>query len=48
MLQGATPASVAFVKMAENVVKEMNKRNVNLAATKKVEITTMRGCSTNE
>ncbi|MBJ09893.1 MAG: chromosome partitioning protein [Flavobacteriales bacterium] len=48
VLQGATPAAIAFAKMAENVVEELNKRNVNLAATKKVEITTMSGCSTNK
>ena len=48
VLQGATPAAIAFAKMAENVVEELNKRNVNLAATKKVEITTMSGCSSNK
>jgi ATP-binding protein involved in chromosome partitioning len=48
VLQGATPAAIEFAKMAENVVKELNKRNVNLAVTKKVEITTMSGCSTNK
>ena len=48
VLQGATPAAIAFAKMAENVVEELNKRNVNLEATKKVEITTMSGCSSNK
>ncbi len=48
VLQGATPAATEFTKIAENVVDQLNKRNVNLAATKKVEITTMSGCSTNE
>ena len=48
VLQGATHAAIAFAKMAENVVEELNKRNVNLEATKKVEITTMSGCSSNK
>ncbi len=48
VLQGSTPAAIAFTKMAENMVEELNKRNVNLAATKKVEITTMSGCSSNK
>ena len=48
VLQGATPAAIAFAKMAENVLEELNKRNVNLEATKKVEITTMSGCSSNK
>lgn len=46
VIQGSTPAAIAFAKMAENVIEELNKRNVNLAATKRVEITTMSGCST--
>jgi ATP-binding protein involved in chromosome partitioning len=45
VLQGATDVAQSFVDLAENVVTEMNKRN-ELAPTKKVEITTMSGCST--
>lgn len=48
VLQGATPAALSFVTLAENVVSELDKRNENLAATQKVEITTMSGCSTKE
>ena len=35
----------SFVQLAENVVVEMNERN-KLEPTKRVEITTMGGCST--
>ncbi len=45
VLQGATTVAQSFVDLADNVVVEMNKRN-ELAPTKKVEITTMSGCST--
>lgn len=47
VMQGATPAAKAFVELAKNVVVQVDKRNEYLEATKKVEITTMSGCSTN-
>lgn len=46
VLQGATPAALSFVALADNVVAELNKRNEKLEKTQKVEITTMSGCST--
>jgi ATP-binding protein involved in chromosome partitioning len=45
VLQGATDIANSFVQLAENVVVEMNERN-KLEPTKRVEITTMSGCST--
>ena len=45
VLQGATEIALSFVNLAENVVVQMNERN-KLEPTKKVEITTMSGCST--
>lgn len=45
VLQGATDIALSFVNLAENVVVQMNERN-KLEHTKKVEITTMSGCST--
>jgi len=45
VLQGATDIAQSFVDLAENVVLQMNERN-KLEPTKKVEITTMSGCST--
>ena len=45
VLQGATPAAMAFMDFADKVVLEMNKRNA-LEPTKRVEITNMNGCST--
>jgi ATP-binding protein involved in chromosome partitioning len=45
VLQGATDIANSFVQLAENVVIEMNERN-KLEPTKRVEITTMSGCST--
>ena len=45
VLQGATDIANSFVQLAENVVLEMNERN-KLEPTKRVEITTMSGCST--
>ena len=46
VMQGSTPAALAFVELATNLVVELVKRNEHLAATKRVEITTMSGCST--
>ena len=46
VMQGSTPAAIAFVELATNIVEELAKRNKNLSATKRVEITTMSGCST--
>ena len=45
VLQGATDIALSFVNLAENVVVQMNERN-KFEPTKKVEITTMSGCST--
>jgi ATP-binding protein involved in chromosome partitioning len=45
VLQGATPAAMAYMDLADKTVVEMNKRNA-LEPTKKVEITNMNGCST--
>jgi len=45
VLQGATDIAQSFVDLADNVVLAMNERN-KLEPTKKVEITTMSGCST--
>lgn len=46
VLQENTPQSKAFMDFADNVIKEVEKRNNLLAPTKKVEITNMNGCST--
>lgn len=46
VMQGSTPVAIAFVELATNIVEELSKRNKDLAATKRVEITTMSGCST--
>ena len=46
VLQGSTPAAIAFLDFADRVVEEMNKRN-QLDPTKRVEITNTNGCSTN-
>lgn len=45
VLQGATPIAEKFISLADKVVQEINKRNEK-EPTKKVEITTMNGCST--
>ena len=45
VLQGATPIAEKFISLADNVVQEINKRNEK-EPTKKVEITTINGCST--
>ena len=45
VLQGATDIANCFVDLADNIVLAMNERN-KLEPTKKVEITTMKGCST--
>lgn len=47
VLQETTPQAKAFNEFAENVITEVDKRNKKLAPTKKVEITNMKGCSTN-
>ncbi|MGC6429033.1 MAG: Mrp/NBP35 family ATP-binding protein [Flavobacteriales bacterium] len=45
VLQGATDIANCFVDLADNIVLAMNERN-KLEPTKKVEIITMKGCST--
>ena len=47
VLQETTPQAIAFNEFADNVVKEVAKRNQELDPTQKVEITNMDGCSTN-
>jgi len=45
-LQEGTPVADAFYKMAQNIVSETLKRNENLPATTKVEMSDTAGCST--
>jgi hypothetical protein len=45
-LQGTTPLAIELLKMAKNVVKAIEKRNITLAPTKAVELTNSKGCST--
>jgi ATP-binding protein involved in chromosome partitioning len=47
VLQETTMQAKAFNQFAENVIIEVDKRNALLEPTKKVEITNMKGCSTN-
>jgi ATP-binding protein involved in chromosome partitioning len=44
-LQGEGPVYESFVEMAREAVKQVVYRNENLSPTRKVEITTMAGCS---
>lgn len=46
VLQENTPQAQAFMSFADKVVEQVDRRNEELAATKKVEITNMDGCST--
>ena len=45
LLQESTPISLEIKKIVKNVVGSIEKRNVNLPKTKKVEITNSKGCS---
>ena len=47
VLQGATPIALEFIKLAENFVAAIEKRNVHLPPTKSVETNHKSGCSTN-
>jgi ATP-binding protein involved in chromosome partitioning len=47
VLQKTTPQAVAFNDFADNVITQVNIRNIEKDPTKKVEITNMDGCSTN-
>ena len=47
ILQESTPQALAFNEFADNVVSQINMRNIEKDPTKKVEITNMDGCSTN-
>lgn len=47
VMQENTPQSKAFMDFADNVIKEVEKRNEALAPTTKVEVTHKKGCSTN-
>lgn len=47
VLQETTPQAIAFNDFADNVISQVNIRNIEKDPTKKVEITNMDGCSTN-
>ena len=47
VLQETTPQAVAFNNFADNVITQVNIRNIEKDPTQKVEITNMDGCSTN-
>ncbi|MBL1232707.1 MAG: Mrp/NBP35 family ATP-binding protein [Flavobacteriales bacterium] len=47
VMQENTPQSKAFMDFADNVIKEVEKRNEAIAPTAKVEVTHNKGCSTN-
>lgn len=47
VLQETTPQAIAFNQFADNVITQVNIRNIEKNPTKKVEITNMDGCSTN-
>ncbi|MDF1676288.1 MAG: Mrp/NBP35 family ATP-binding protein [Vicingaceae bacterium] len=47
VMQENTPQSKAFMDFADNVIKEVEKRNEAIAPTTKVEVTHNKGCSTN-
>lgn len=47
VLQETTPQAIAFNDFADNVITQINIRNIEKDPTKKVEITNMDGCSTN-
>ena len=46
ILQGATPIAFELLNMTNNILSAINKRNINLAPTKAVELTNSKGCST--
>ncbi|MCB0381282.1 MAG: chromosome partitioning protein, partial [Flavobacteriales bacterium] len=46
VLQENTPQSKAFLAFADKVIEQVELRNQAMEPTKKVEITTMSGCST--
>ena len=46
ILQNETIVSNSMINMTKNVIKAMEKRNANLAATKSVKISHNKGCST--
>lgn len=47
VLQETTPQAIAFNDFADNVITQINIRNIEKDPTQKVEITNMDGCSTN-
>ncbi len=47
VLQENTPQAIAFNDFADNVITQINIRNIEKGPTQKVEITNMDGCSTN-
>ena len=46
ILQGATPIAFELLNMTKSILDSINKRNLNLAPTKAVELTNSKGCST--
>jgi ATP-binding protein involved in chromosome partitioning len=46
ILQGATPIALELLKMAENIVSAIEKRNINIKPTESVKTTHSKGCST--
>jgi len=44
-LQESTPISLELLSMTKKILESINKRNVNLAPTKAVELTHSKGCS---
>jgi len=46
ILQGATPIALELLKMSENIVSAIEKRNINLKPTESVKTTHSKGCST--
>lgn len=45
VLQGSTPIALELLYMTKSILASINKRNVNLAPTKAVELTNSKGCS---
>ena len=46
ILQGATPIALELLKMSENIVSAIEKRNINFKPTESVKTTHSKGCST--
>ena len=46
ILQAATPIALELLRMSENIVSAIEKRNINLQPTESVKLTHSKGCST--